>query len=383
MQVFRLDYNGTTSGFERTAQGFLRIRARLTKAGIFSYGDTHEYRPEEEIFRKDSLSSLKCAPVTDLHPSENGDGFLGPHNTKAHIVGMAESIEPDGKYLLGSLVVFHEDTIAAIERGDRKEISLGFSCELTPTPGALDGQTYDAVQRNIIFNHIAIGPAGWGRVGPECSIRTDGKPITKDIIMGTIKRLDEDSSIAQLLADVEKQIETVAEQFASLKKALEDGQPQTPAAKEDKKSSPPHLNKSKATIRIDEDDVSVTELLSECQKKIDDLEEELKALTTALEEEQKKRAELEDPKKIDDRVDARLKEDSLKRIYPDLSLAGKNQDYINGLYEASLRQGLLNRNDSLEKTRAALNQSVDKKSAYDRWRQASSERWKQPLTGHL
>jgi hypothetical protein len=196
MQVFRLDYNGTTSGFERTAQGFLRIRARLTKAGIFSYGDTYEYRPEEEIFRKESLSSLKCAPVTDLHPSENGDGFLGPHNTKAHIVGMAESIEPDGKYLLGSLVVFHEDTIQAIERGDRKEISLGFSCELIPTPGDLAGQAYDAVQRTIIFNHIAIGPVGWGRIGPECSIRTDGKkPKTKEITMGKVNRLDEDSSI--------------------------------------------------------------------------------------------------------------------------------------------------------------------------------------------
>ena len=82
-------------------------------------------------------------------------------------------------------------------------------------------------------------------------------------------------------------------------------------------------------------------------------------------------------------MDARLKEDSLKRLYPDLSLAGKQPDYINGLYEASLRQGLLHRNDSLEKTRAVLNQASDKKSAYDRWRTASSDRWKQPLSGHL
>jgi hypothetical protein len=381
MQVFRLDFNGSASGFERTAQGFLRIRARLTKAGVFSYGDHFEYRPEEEIFRKDSLASLKGAPVTDLHPSENGDGFLGPHNAKDHIVGMAEGIEPDGKYLLGSLIVFHEDTIKAIEKGDRQEISLGFSCELLPTSGVLEGQAYDAVQRNIIFNHIAIGPKGWGRVGPECSIKTDAKPTIKDKIMGKVNRLDEDDAISQILSDLKKQIETVAEQFAALKKALDGEEPTE--AKEDKKHPRTDVNKSKATIRIDEEDVPVTDLLAECQKKIDALEEELKALTKALEEEQKKRAELEDPKNIEDRVEFRLKEDSLKRLYPDLNLREKNPDFINGLYEASLRQGLLNRNDSLEKTRAAINQSAGKKSSYERWRQSSSDRWKQPLAGHL
>ena len=69
--VFRLDFNGTSKTFKRTPQGFLRVNARLTKSGVFNYENTREYRPDEEVFRADSLESLKGAPVTDLHPSES------------------------------------------------------------------------------------------------------------------------------------------------------------------------------------------------------------------------------------------------------------------------------------------------------------------------
>jgi hypothetical protein len=49
--VFRLDFNGHYSDFKRTPQGFLRVNARLTKTGIFSYDQRREYRSEEEVFR--------------------------------------------------------------------------------------------------------------------------------------------------------------------------------------------------------------------------------------------------------------------------------------------------------------------------------------------
>jgi len=41
----------------------------------------------------------------------------------------------DGPYLKASLIIFHEDAIQAIEAGKRKEISLGYKCQLEPTPG--------------------------------------------------------------------------------------------------------------------------------------------------------------------------------------------------------------------------------------------------------
>ena len=68
----RFDFNGSSGEFKRTPQGFLRVKARLTKTGVFIYENGREYRSEEEVFRAYSLESLKGAPVTDLHPSEKG-----------------------------------------------------------------------------------------------------------------------------------------------------------------------------------------------------------------------------------------------------------------------------------------------------------------------
>src|SRR5579871_2233643 len=168
MEVLRFDFNGSSGEFKRTPQGFLRVNARLTKTGVFAYGNDREYRSDEVVFHADTLASLKGAPVTDLHPSEKGsDNFLTPVNAKQYIVGMAESVERDGPYLNGSLIIFHEDTIKAIESGARQEISLGYTCRLEPTPGSTNGETYDAVQKDIVVNHVALGPKGWGRAGPD------------------------------------------------------------------------------------------------------------------------------------------------------------------------------------------------------------------------
>ena len=141
MEVVRFDFNGSSSEFKRTPQGFLRVNARLTKSGIFSYDTGREYRSEEEVFRADSLESIKGAPVTDLHPAEKGsESFLTPANAKTHIIGITESIERDGAYLKGSLIIFDENAIKAIEKGERKEISLGYKCRIEQMPGTVTGE---------------------------------------------------------------------------------------------------------------------------------------------------------------------------------------------------------------------------------------------------
>ena len=214
--VLRFDFNGSSGEFKRTPQGFLRVNALLTKTGVFNYAMGREYRSDEEIFHADSLASIKGAPVTDLHPSEIGaDSFLTPANAKQHMVGITENIERDGSYLKGSLIIFHEDVIRAIENGERKEISLGYKCRLEPTAGSVNGEAYDAIQRDIIVNHVAIGPKGWGRAGPDCAIRTDSQypqPTQGIVKMTETMRLDgvemalTAESITTLLAEKEAPI---------------------------------------------------------------------------------------------------------------------------------------------------------------------------------
>jgi uncharacterized protein len=352
MEVLRLDFNGSSTNITRTAQGFLRVNARLTKTGIFTYDNGREYRSEEEVFRADSLDSVKGAPVTDLHPSEkSADNFLTPANAKQHIIGITESVERDGPYLKGSLIIFHEDAIKAIESGERKEISLGYKCRLEPTEGVLNGEAYDAIQRDIVINHVAIGPKGWGRAGAECSIRTDSQP-----------------------ANSQRGKLTMTE-----------------------------------TIRIDGVDISLTPdsisaLLAEQKRQEQELKGQLDAVGLELEKAQAAKRELLDPKAIDARVQARFKlvetcrrivgddapvdgktDDELKllgikKFYPDLDLTEKDQSYIDGMF-AALVAGVEERNDSLTSTRQAMFSMANANSSYEKWIEQSAKLWTAPLTG--
>ncbi len=54
--------------------GFLRVDARLTRTGVFTYSDAEgrtwgELRTDAEVFDEDTLDSFRLAVVTDDHPS--------------------------------------------------------------------------------------------------------------------------------------------------------------------------------------------------------------------------------------------------------------------------------------------------------------------------
>ena len=58
-----------------------------------------------------------------------------------------------------------------------------------------DGTPYDRVQRNIRYNHVALGPRGWGRMGPRVRLRVDGAAYLVDA--------------TQLTEDTEEQVQTI------------------------------------------------------------------------------------------------------------------------------------------------------------------------------
>jgi hypothetical protein len=353
MEVLRFDFNGSYKDFKRTAQGFLRVNARLSKTGVFDYEQRREYRPDEEVFRADSLESLQGAPVTDLHPSETGsDSFLTPANAKEHIVGITESVKRDGPYLKGSLIIFHEDTIKAIESGERKEISLGYKCRLESIAGSVNGEAYDAVQRDIVVNHVAIGPKGWGRAGPDCAIRNDSQKITTGTSMSELIRLDG--------VDVAMTPDAIKALFAERRKQYEELRGRLDAMGLE-------LEKEKAARAAAEDPQAVESKVQNRLKLVD-----------------KCRRMLGDDVSLEGKSDEELKVMPIKKFYPDVDLSGKDQSYIDGMFEAILSQQEL-RNDSLTSTRLALQQPAKSKSnqAYEKWVEHSAKLWTIPLSGSL
>jgi len=63
-------------------------------------------------------------------------------------------------------------------KGGKVQTSCGYECDLDETPGVYEGQRYDAIQRNIRANHVAIVESG--RAGSEVKIRMDSAVMTSD-----------------------------------------------------------------------------------------------------------------------------------------------------------------------------------------------------------
>ena len=174
-RVNRYDF-APMGNLRRTPQGGLVVDANLSRVGVFKYqmpdgSVRREYRPQDEVFNPDSMNSFAHAPVTDEHP-----GRVDTTNWKAVATGyVAGAPGRKDRFLAGTLHIQHADTIAKIEVGKLCELSCGYECRVEPTPGVTqDGEEYDAIQRDIRGNHVALGPKGWGRAGPEVRLHLDG-----------------------------------------------------------------------------------------------------------------------------------------------------------------------------------------------------------------
>lgn len=177
---------GRLGSAERTGSGGVRVPARIGRTGVQIYrnvdgSERREYRPPEEVFSADSLSTLASAPVTRLHPPV----LVTTDNWKDYAIGDVSEKQPErqrvdsNEFIEAPLVINHGPAIAEIQDGNLCEVSAGYTCELDETPGVTpNGERYDAIQRNIKYNHAALGPQGFARAGREARLRTDGNQDT-------------------------------------------------------------------------------------------------------------------------------------------------------------------------------------------------------------
>ena len=168
---------------EMTSHGFLKVPALVARTGIQTYRKAdgsiiRELRPPLEVFSKDSMDSFKGAPITDNHPGI----IVTSGNSKELMVGhTGESVRVvDGKFIGLDALITDENTIQKVRDG-KQELSAGYRVHLDFTPGEFEGEKYDAVQRDIRINHVAI--VDRGRAGREVKLRLDSDDaivITQD-----------------------------------------------------------------------------------------------------------------------------------------------------------------------------------------------------------
>ncbi|OAN71099.1 hypothetical protein A8B82_21130 [Sulfitobacter sp. EhC04] len=159
----------------KTRDGYLTARVKAARTGIQDYMGSElgkpdldrvrVYRPADEVFNLDSMGSFKGKPITDGHPKERVTADNHTALSRGHIAGVAR----DGEAVALDVAITDGSTVASIESGGPRELSVGYVTKLDWTPGiAPDGQAYDAVQRSIFVDHLAIVPNG--RAGQEFRI---------------------------------------------------------------------------------------------------------------------------------------------------------------------------------------------------------------------
>ncbi len=284
--VYRYDVSSGKTGAKRaTPQGGLLVDASLTRTGVFPYRAAdgsvrRELRPPEEVFARDSLDSYKGAPVTVGHP-----GRVGPGNWKDHAVGHLDEVHRNGDFVDGPVRLQHQDAIEHAASDKLREISMGYTCDLDPTPGVYQGQKYDAVQRNIRINHAALLPAGEGRMGPDARLHMDSNAaVSFDDGAGPYVRAVHDEETVPMAMTTEEK--------AAFEKAQDDARQATKdleKARQDAKDAKTEGEKLAAQARADAAEIAK-------------LRAENDALKMQLEE--GKRSSLEDKRRADGRFQA-------------------------------------------------------------------------------
>lgn len=188
--TLRLD-QGTLRSPQVMPDGRLRVDGYLTRTGVFAYltsdgTQRREYRPPSEVFDPKSLASFQMAPVTDDHPPP---GKITADNARKHAVGMVgESVRQDGEHVAAPLMIMDAATIRKVRAG-KVELSCGYDCDTDETPGhAPSGERYDAIQRNIRGNHVALVDVA--RAGRTAKLRMDAAVMRIDVPEAGLQRKD-------------------------------------------------------------------------------------------------------------------------------------------------------------------------------------------------
>lgn len=222
-------------GVRKTKDGYLVGDVKCAKTGVQQYlaaelgvdggGVINVYRPPEEVFSTDSLATYVGKPVTDDHPPEE----VTSANWKVYASGdIGEGVLRDGEWVKVPVKLMDAQAVSKVESG-KSEVSMGYTAEIDFVDGITpEGIAYQAIQRDIKINHLAIVDRGRAGVGngfsdSANSLKWGTSPITK---VGdnqvTLKTLIVDGLTVETTEDSVDAVRKIADAKSLAVKALTD-----------------------------------------------------------------------------------------------------------------------------------------------------------------
>jgi len=317
-------YDRTEIKATRTDEGYLIDTPIVGRIGIQLYKNAdgtirRELRPPEEVFHSDSLKSFAGKPITDEHPSEP----VTAKNAKRLSVGtMKGEGRQDGNDVVAPIIVHDGEMIDKILKGDKRELSLGYKVNLEEMPGVWNGQEYDAIQRNIRINHLAIVPRG--RAG-NARLNLDRHDA---VLFNHEEEKTMSDNLGRIRLDSGLEYQAAPEVVVAFEKMRSDNAELTGKLKETG-TKVQALEGERDTLKARVDGFAVE--LEKCRKDALD----------AARAEIKVRAELEKVAgefKVDcsGKTDREVRELIIKTVRTDADLTGKSDDYINAAFDIAI-----------------------------------------------
>lgn len=216
-----------------TDDGFLRCTARVQQEKVLQYklDELGEYPngfnkdpinilvPGESLADAEALKSLEGMPVVSWDHT-----WTDPSVVKDVAVGsVAGAPRMEDEFLVCDLLITDAETIEQIKNGQIGEISAAYHAGTVFEEGEFNGEMFDARQKDLRYNHIAVIPAGEGRAGNDVRIINKAKKQEEQSMPGEIKlvRVKARNSKKYMNMD-EASAETYAEETEGMDKEAKD-----------------------------------------------------------------------------------------------------------------------------------------------------------------
>jgi hypothetical protein len=276
------------------------------------------------VFDPESLKTLLGIPLTLNHP---GSGKLVTPETLAKLKVGSINGEPfsDGYRVYVDLQVERADAVKALREKTHTYLSCGYTCEVEEVSGTWMGVRYDAIQRDIRYNHVALCRSPRGDENLKIRLDSTGS-IVEPQPEGAPMAAEENKEVAKLVGDFQARIDA---KDAELKQVRTDSEAQL------------------KTVTAERDALQAK--LDEATARQDSLDKELKAeregmaakIQAAAGELSKLRADAKD-------FGVEVKEDSspmdirkavILKANPEVKLDGKSDDYIVARFDSVVEAG--------------------------------------------
>lgn len=338
--------------------GYLEDVPVVGRVGIQLYRNPdgsvrRELRPPEEVFNADSLASFKGKPITLGHP-----GAVNSRNSRKHQVGtMLDVGRKDGSNVAVPIIIHADEAISQAKSGRARQLSLGYRLDLEERRGwfnrktqevvfrddesekfpdgyiSADWEEFDAVQRNIRINHLAL--VSKARAGDVATLNLDGD---EEITLDDDDNQPKGKTMQKLRLDNGLEYDASPEvvvAFNALKQDAEDA---------NTKLSEAQTTISTITAERDTLKADAAEFVNKLKQAREDAEKTIKA-RTELEAKAEKHGI-----KCDGLDDIAVKKAVVAKLKPSIKLDGKDDTYINVAFDMAIESS------PMEQQRKIVNQ---------------------------